>query len=87
MYLNKEERRRIVEIVEIMAREVTDLMFSHVSDIALTKEEGEARMDGCHRATNEWLWELSTILVMPIKQVGREETHVGPRVAEEDDNG
>ncbi len=81
MYLSKADRRRIAEIIEIFADELIDLMAHRVATLANSKEDEASRMDGCHRKTNEWLWELGRILMMPIKQGGRKETHVGSRAA------
>ncbi len=84
MYLSKADRRRIAEIIEIFADELIDLMAHRVATLANSKEDEASRMDGCHRKTNEWLWELGRILMMPIKQGGRKETHIESRATPEE---
>ncbi len=84
MYLSKADRRRIAEIIEIFADELIDLMAHRVATLANSKEDEASRMARCHRTTNEWLWEMSCILLIPIKQVGDKETHIESRATPEE---
>ena len=90
VYLSKADRRRLAEIIEIFAGELIDLMAYRVAETAKSRKDIASRMARCHRTTNEWLWEMSCILLIPIKQVGDRETHAEERTTleeapEEDD--
>ncbi len=96
VYLSKADRRRLAEIIEIFAGELIELMAYRVAETAEAveamnpREDVASRMARCHRTTNEWLWEMSCILLIPIKQVGDRETHAEERTTleeapEEDD--
>ena len=84
MYLSKADRRRIAEIIEIFADDLIDLMAYRVAKTAKSRKDVASRMARCHRTTNEWLWEMSCILLIPIKQVGDKETHIESRATPEE---
>jgi len=84
VYLSKADRRKLAEIIEVFAGEMVTLMAYRVKLITPTREEVASRMARCHRKTNEWLWEMSCILMIPIKQVGDKETHVDSRATPEE---
>ena len=90
MYLSKADRRRLAEIIEIFAGELMELMAYRVAETAEAveamnpKEDVASRMARCHRTTNEWLWEMSCILLIPIKQMGDKETHIESRATPEE---
>jgi hypothetical protein len=76
MYLTKAERTRIAEILDIMVEELDSLFTSVLSEVATSPEDEIKRRRGFNRATNEWVFELSRFLMVPIKQLGDEEEHL-----------